>query len=132
MSKKLFTPEDISNQTWDALEVARQDRARFREMLKEMSQGALVRLAWDYQESAVQLKTPAFLKHVDPELSEDGIFELANWVVGQGKQYYADVFEHPEKMPATVDSHDPAVSIYSDIVSEYRERYNEPVPSFSG
>lgn len=132
MSEHLFTPDDISDEFWDALELARRDRGRFRELLKDMNRGELIRFCWDYQEAAVHLRTTTFLKHVDPALSEDGIYEVVMWVVSQGKQYYAEVFNHPEKMPFEVDSHDPSLGIYSEAVSEYRARYGEPIPYRSG
>ncbi len=109
---------------WAVIEDARQDPKRFRERLKKMNRGRMIRFYWTYEELANQLRTERFLPHVDPDLSEDGVAELANWVVAQGKEYYRKVLESPALIPPK--KNDPG--LLSELVDEYEQRYNADVP----
>jgi hypothetical protein len=64
------------------------------------------------------------LPFVHPDLSEDGLAELANWVVAQGKEYYADILNNPSKIPSKMD--DPG--LMSELVEEFEEKYEDDLP----
>jgi hypothetical protein len=61
-------------------------------------------------------------------LSEDTLDDICNWIVAQGKEYYAEVFYNPHLMPSTVNAHDPALRVLSEVVKEHKTRYAKPIP----
>jgi hypothetical protein len=113
-------PEDF----WTIIENARQDPGVFRTMLHDMSRGAIVRFYWTYEELANHIRTERYFPYVHPDLSEDGMAELANWVVAQGKAYYGRILDHPEQIPAKQDD----AGLLSEVVEEYEERFNDDIP----
>src|SRR5438477_251340 len=92
--------ETVPDEFWSTIEDAHQDPERFRAALHKMDREALADLYWTYEELANHLRTEKFVAHADPDLSEDGVAELANWIVAQGREYYATIFQQPELIPA--------------------------------
>jgi hypothetical protein len=117
-------PETTPDEFWKTIEDAYQDPKRFRASLEKMDREALTHLYWTYEELANLLRTGDFVSHVDPDLSEDGTAELANWVVAQGRAYYTKIFEHPELIPLRKND----IGFVSELVEEYEQRYNSDLP----
>ena len=116
--------ESIPEEFWQTIAEARSDPDRFREMLKRMSRDEITNFYWTYDEVAGQLKDDIYWDYVDPELSEDGLGELANWVVAQGKDLYSKVYDYPEEMPPQED--DPG--LMSEAIDVFKERFGEHIP----
>jgi hypothetical protein len=116
--------ESVPDKFWNVIEEARQDPDRFREMLKKMSREEITHFYWTYEELANQLRADYYYDYVDPDLSEDGLAELANWVVAQGKNYYRKVWEDPEQIPPREDD----VGLLSEAVEEYEQRFGDDIP----
>lgn len=114
----------IPDEFWKIIDDAHQDRRRFRGALENLDREALTRLYWTYEELANLLRTEDFVSHADPHLSEDGMAELANWVVGQGREYYSRVFEHPELIPKKKND----IGFTSELVEEYEQRFDSDLP----
>ena len=91
--------EDVPEEFWSIIDEAQQDRKRFREMLRKMDRERILDFYWTYEELANHLRTGRYWPHVHPDLSEDGVAELANWVVAQGKAYYSKILDRPEFIP---------------------------------
>jgi hypothetical protein len=123
MTDKRF-PDTVPEEFWTAIEEAEQEPARFRAILKRMNRGRIVRFYWTYEELANRLRTERYWPHVDPDLSEDGLAELVNWVVAQGKEYYRKILESPELIPRKKND----AGLLSELVEEYEERYGDDVP----
>lgn len=123
MSDKTIA-DTVPEEFWKTIEDARQEPMRFRELLKKMNRGQMIRLYWTYEELANLLRTERHAAHASPDLSEDGLAELANWVVAQGKDSYRKVLEHPESIPPKKD--DPG--LLSELVEEYEQRYKDDIP----
>lgn len=119
MSKIVF-PVSIPDDFWKVIEDADHDRLKFREILKTMNRGQILRFYWTYEELAFRIRTQRYSRHADPDLSEDGMAELANWIVAQGKDYYRNILEHPEQMPERKND----IGFMSDLVIAYENRYN--------
>lgn len=113
-------PDSIPDEFWQVIEDAHQDRAKFREILKGMNRGKILRFYWTYEELANRIRLEPYLNYADPEISEDGMYELANWIVAQGKEYYKKIFNHPELIPPMKSD----IGFLSDVVIEYEKRYN--------
>ncbi|MGH8109155.1 MAG: DUF4240 domain-containing protein [Arenimonas sp.] len=117
-------PDSIPDEFWQIIEEAGQDRAKFREILEKMNRGKMIRFFWTYEELATRIRGERYYQHADPDLSEDGVAELANWVVAQGREYYRHIFEHPEKIPAKKND----AGFMSDVVVDYEDRYSADLP----
>lgn len=120
---KIEFPDSIPDDFWQVIEEADQDRSKFREILKAMNRGRMIRFFWTYEELANRIRTEPYWRYADPDLSEDGISELANWIVAQGKTYYRNILEHPEQIPASKKD----AGFLSGMVLEYEKRYNADI-----
>ncbi len=116
--------DTVPDEFWASIEQAHQDPNRFRKMLGTMNRGAMIRFYWTYEELANQLRTERYFPHVHPDLSEDGLAELANWVVAQGKAYYREILDHPEQIPPKKDD----AGLLSEVVEEYEQRFKDDIP----
>jgi len=114
-------PDDF----WDLVELGRRDRDRYRARLRELDGAALVRWYWTFDRLAGWLRDRPYTDHMDPELSGDGIDDVAQWVVAQGRDAYFDVIAHPERVPLEVTRR---ATTLGDITVEYRRRFGGPVP----
>jgi hypothetical protein len=115
-----IVPEDF----WTVIEDARQDPKRFRKTLNTMNREQINSFYWTYEELANRLRTDRYLPYVHPDLSEDGLAELANWVVAQGKTYYRRILDHPDQIPPKKND----AGLLSQVVHEYEQRFNDDVP----
>lgn len=115
----------IPDSFWDLIAQAQQDREQYRARLKEMDRETLVRLFHTFELAAEELKGEPYIGHLSPKLSEDGVDDVAQWVVAQGKDAYTQIIEHPESIPSRVDS---PPGFLDDVVEEHYERYDEPPP----
>lgn len=117
--------ESIPEEFWRIVEEARQDPARMRELLKDMGREDLKHFAWTFEALANELREGIYTQYTAPELSEDGIFEVAHWVLAQGKDFYEKVWEDPSQMPST-KKRDPG--LLGAIENTYRRRFGDDVP----
>ena len=126
MAKDIYLAS-IPDEFWRIVEAARQDPDRMTELLKKEkpSRKELKHLSWTFEALANELREGVYTEYTAPELSEDGIFEVAHWVVAQGKEFYEKVWEDPSKMPRT-KKHDPG--LWAAIENEYEERFGAGVP----
>lgn len=118
---------DLPDEFWELVKLARTDSDRYLETLKGMDREALIHFYWMYENAAGEFKFAPYIEYVSPQLSEDGIDDVAQWVVAQGREYYWDVINHPDKIPERVDNYDP-LDVLGAIVDEFDERYDEPIP----
>lgn len=114
----------VPGEFWAIIEDARQDPERFRGILKTMTRDQIVDFYWTYEELANHLRIDRFWPHVDPDLSEDGLAELANWVVSQGMAYFIQILDHPDLIPKR--ELDPG--LLSEAVEEFEERFDDDIP----
>lgn len=111
----------IPEEFWRIIEDARQDPDRLRERLRGMNREELIDFAWTYEGLANELRSDIYLDFVEPDTSEDGLAELANWVVAQGRELYEEVWKDPEQLPPAHD--DPGLLL--EAIREYEERYDD-------
>jgi hypothetical protein len=123
MSEENIT-DNVPEEFWTIIDEARQDPNRFWELLKKMNRGKMIRFYWTYDELANRLRTDRYATYAHPDLSEDGLAELANWVVAQGKTYYRRILDHPDLIPPKKND----AGLLSKVVQEYEQRYNGDIP----
>lgn len=116
--------ESVPEEFWETVEAAQQDPARLRGLLKQMSRDEIINFVWVYQDAAAQLRADHYWHYVDPDLSEDGLAELANWVVAQGRDYYGRVWEDAAEMPPRKND----AGLLRAAHREFKERFGEDIP----
>lgn len=123
MSGEQF-PYTVPEKFWATIEESAQDPKQFRTNLKHMNRGQIIQFYWTYEELANRLRTERYIPYVDPGLSEDGLAELANWVVAQGREYYNKILIFPEQIPTKKND----AGLLSELIDEYEQRYDNDVP----
>ncbi len=115
----------LRGQFWPLIALAQKDRAAFRARLKELDRAALVAFCHRYEQAASELKDEPYVNHMSRQLSEDGVDDVAQWVVAQGEAHYNRVLGNPKEIPSRVDS---SPGFLGDAVEEHYQRYDEPPP----
>ena len=122
-----FRPDDISEWFWTLINKADHKRDRLEAMLWEMTRQDIIRFHNEFQEAAVQLADEPFICHMDEGLSEDGVQDVAEWVVSQGKGLYSDVWENPHHVPGRIEPG--TTTTFSSIADNvFWDRFNESIP----
>ncbi len=114
----------IPDDFWQMIDEAAGDPGKFRELLGGLTRPRIIRFYWTYEELANHLRTERFLPFVHPDLSEDGVAELSNWVVAQGKSYYENILNNPVQIPPKMDD----AGFLSELVEEFEEKYGDDLP----
>jgi hypothetical protein len=124
-----FNPAWISDWFWDIIQRAHKDRTQLRLILSKLGKEELLRFHSEFVVAAIQLRGERF--HPYMEDSEDGVADISDWVVSQGKESYLMVWEHPEKIPYSVWGK-AAEDLAGEASDIYEERYDDlPVVEWS-
>jgi hypothetical protein len=94
---------------WRTVDAAGRDRERLRAALMLMTKDEIDQFQDIFVEMAVELRGEPYTFHVAPGESEDGLEDISNWVVSQGREQYEAVLGDPGLMPAEVDVDDPTI-----------------------
>jgi hypothetical protein len=110
---------------WALVDRARERQEECEPLVCAMSRRDLVEFYWTYRDAADLLRDAPWADHASPDLREDGLDDLATFVVAQGRDAYRRVIERPETMPAEAgDFYD----ILGVVVACYEDRYGEALP----
>src|SRR5262245_4529883 len=121
MSKnKQPSDEDLPKAFWDTIDAAGRDLAALRPLLHRMSREELLSFYHAYRQAAEALTDPEYTDHMGED--EDLIDDISRWVVAQGRDYYRDVLEHPEKTPSSLPR-GPNAHFYPEILEIFYERF---------
>ena len=108
---------------WSIIAIAQDNRERLREELLRLDREDLRRFQEEFLDLAGELTVSPFDAFV--EESEDGLTDVAEWVVSQGKDLYQTVRANPAQIPHTVEGK--GQEILSGVApSVYEERFGEP------
>jgi hypothetical protein len=118
--------DEIPDSFWKLIALAKRDEDAYRAKLEKMKQDELVRFYHTFESAAALLKWEPYVDHLDPKLSEDGVDDVARWVVEQGKEYYTRVVNDPEKLPSGPKT--PA-GYGGEVVDVYYERFDDEIPT---
>jgi len=91
-----FDPEEISDWFWDI--VARADRSpdTLKHILSELPDNQVRRFALEFLDASGRFNQESFTRYLGPSYSEDGVADMTEWVVSQGKDFFLTVWNHPE------------------------------------
>jgi hypothetical protein len=90
-----------------------------------MNRVELLVFIWTFEEIAAEFKYEPYINYVSPKLSEDGIHDVAMWVVEQGKGSVYEVFDNPSLIPEQVDH---PIGFLSKAVRTFCTRFEAPIP----
>lgn len=119
-----FDPDEIPDQFWDIIRRAAGSRDALRDIMMQASREEILAFVQSFTEAATELKDDPFLQHTAPGTSEDGMDDIADWVVSQGKEAYRRVWEHSETIPKHIDVGDSA-NLHFIAEDVYEERFGE-------
>jgi hypothetical protein len=63
---------------------------------------------------------------MEPGTSEDGADDISRWVVAQGRDFYQDVHDHPEKTPYASDRREDA-QLFPEISEVFYDRFGDEI-----
>jgi hypothetical protein len=97
----------MADSFWQIIERAKGDRNCLRALLERMSEAEIIGFHDEFREAAAELMDSPYVEHVGPDVSEDTMLDVAEWVVSQGRAFYDEVLLHPEKIPKSVEPNSP-------------------------
>lgn len=122
---------NIPSWFWNIINAGAKDEEKILTVLREQTFERLFEFQYFFEYVAGSLNADAFLKHVSRIVSEDGMEDLTWWVVSQGKEYYLDVWEHPEKIPHESDYLDLEQSFYGQAENVYEEKTGKDLDDYN-
>lgn len=120
-------PDHLSDWFWEVIAAARGDVARMRKLLDELGRGDLLRFHYELEDAVCEFQDEPFSAYLTKN-SEDGAIDVAYWVVSQGRDYYHEIFAHPERIPEDVERHPPGVVHDGITLTVFYERTGEYPP----
>ncbi|MGJ1447113.1 DUF4240 domain-containing protein [Sphingobacterium spiritivorum] len=92
---------EISEWFWFRIKNANLNRDTLRGLLANFSKDDLIRFQEEFIDASVELQEAPFVEYM--EESEDGVEDIANWIVSKGKAFYFHVLKNPEETPNSVN-----------------------------
>jgi len=118
-----WTIDTVPQAFWDRIAAAGGDVRKFEESLAALTQDELREVFAQFAGLAKTLVVSGFRQFpedVREELTET-LDEIAHWVVTQGRAFYQDVLEHPEKFPRRRQIRRPIFG--AAVIEEYTRRF---------
>ncbi|MGJ1419897.1 DUF4240 domain-containing protein [Sphingobacterium spiritivorum] len=92
---------EISEWFWSLIKNANLNRDTLRGLLVNFSKDDLIKFQEEFIDASVELQEAPFVEYM--EESEDGVEDIANWIVSKGKAFYFHVLNNPEETPNSVN-----------------------------
>jgi hypothetical protein len=107
---------------WGLIDQAATSPERLRMLLLPLSRKELYAFQDEFVELASQIRGEPYDAFMEP--SEDGIEDITDWAVSQGRTYYLGVLDDPSTLPFSVDGR--GLEILSGVAPRlYRELFGE-------
>jgi hypothetical protein len=121
--------EDLDNVEpwfWEVIGRARRSPEKLRQLLRAMSRQELERFHSQFEWAVAGMCADDF-RDVHGYTRDQMLDDLAGWVVSQGKDYYARIWENPDKLPREedIDERSQLDGIAAEI---YVERFGQSPP----
>jgi Zn-dependent oligopeptidase len=123
----MFDLNMISNRFWEIIKECNKDRDKLEKILLEENKEDICKFAEEFDILSIALTDDEFLNHMQKELSEDNIEDICNWIVSQGKEFYTNIYNHPELIPKYEDiKFKEILAGIAGIV--YEDKFDEELP----
>ena len=107
---------------WSIIAIADHNLDQLRVELLKLDQKELRRFHEEFVQLAAELKELKFARFV--EESEDGLTDVAEWVVSQGKETYRAILNDPSSIPHTVEGKENEILTFV-AKKVYEERFGD-------
>ncbi|MBP1991469.1 DUF4240 domain-containing protein [Paenibacillus eucommiae] len=119
---ELFEGND-SEWFWSIIAMAATNRQKLKEILSTFNKKDIIKFQEQFLDASIELQDEPYLAFM--EQSEDGVEDIANWIVSNGRNYYDHILNNPEEIPYSVN--DVTDQILFGVADEVcYEIYGEP------
>lgn len=131
-----FSDLDFPPNFWEIIDAGEQNEQRMQHTLHQLSKNELA-VFGNYFHYNVDDLVGQIQSKGNSQESEDIIEVIAGWVLSQGKDYFATVFDNPTKFPELSESDSDLDNMYYHnnyygmAQTLYEDKYHEPFPEFS-
>lgn len=91
---------ETSEWFWFIIERADLSRDKLKKILTNLSKEEIIKFQEEFVDASVELQDAPFIDYM--EESEDGVEDIANWVVSNGKAFYFQIVRNPKEIPHNV------------------------------
>ena len=114
---------ESSDWFWNIIQRAEKDQVKLKEILTTLSRDEVRRFQEEFVDASAELQGEPFTDYMIKG-SEDSVEDVSHWVVSQGREYYEEILEDPEKIPESVEEDDSSI-LYAVAPKVYRERFGD-------
>lgn len=107
---------------WSIIALVERDRGELKKILEGFTREELEHFQDHFVEFSADLREEPYTQYM--EKSEDGVEDVAHWVVSGGKKLYEEVLNKPELSPHTVWGK-AAENLYGVADQVYFSKFNE-------
>jgi|SRR5579859_904037 len=107
---------------WGIIGLVQRDRAELKKILEGFTREEIEQFQDHFVEFSADLQYEPYTDYM--EKSEDGVEDVAHWIVSGGKKFYEDVLEKPEMAPHTVWGKNNE-NLYGVADEVYMAKFNE-------
>ncbi|WP_159732531.1 DUF4240 domain-containing protein [Sphingobacterium sp. 18053] len=86
---------------WSIIKKADCNREKLKEILSAFKKEEIIRFQENFVDASIELQDKPYTDYM--EESEDGVEDIANWIVSNGLDLYVSVIENPERIPYSVN-----------------------------
>ncbi|WP_289137233.1 DUF4240 domain-containing protein [uncultured Brevibacillus sp.] len=86
---------------WETIRMANSDREKLKDVLWGFELDELISFQEEFVDFSIELQDQPYTDYM--EESEDGIEDIANWVVSKGKAFYDEILRNPQSLPRSVN-----------------------------
>ena len=86
---------------WNIIAESDKNREKLRAILSTFKRDEIAKFQEQFVDASIEIQDKPFLEFM--EESEDGVEDIANWVVSNGKDYYDYIIAHPSEIPNSVN-----------------------------
>jgi Protein of unknown function (DUF4240) len=115
---------------WNTIQEAGGQLDRFRTALGRLSREQVIQMNAYWRDLARVFGARRYVANMEPGTSEDGALDIGEWIVSQGRGYFRDVYDHPEKVPKTErpGTKDEQM-MFGEILEHYLDTYDDDMPT---
>ncbi|CAN0354164.1 unnamed protein product [Phaeothamnion confervicola] len=123
----MLTGDDFSGILWDVLKEAHGTPEGLRTTLMKLDKEEIAVFYTEFLHASSNLRASSLNSHLVTE-SDDVRKDTYEFIVAQGKDFYDDILNHPERCPQDVDSND--VWVKGIAIGVYWDRFHEHIPRY--
>ncbi|AGC41965.1 hypothetical protein MYSTI_00615 [Myxococcus stipitatus DSM 14675] len=121
--------EEVSESFWDIIHRANGQAEELKRILWEMSEAEVAQFHEEFVRTASVLRGEPFDRMLGPDVSEDGLMDIAYWSVVQGREFYESILKRPETIPRWVSVGDPAL-MHHVTSRVFKEKFGKELDFF--